>query len=183
MTPELLRAAIGCTPAAARRFAAPLSAGLAFYDINMPMRLPMFLAQLGHETQSLRYMAEVWGPTEAQEGYEGREDLGNTQPGDGERFKGHGGFQVTGRANHVRVRDRLRKRFLDVPDFELEPEALCEPQWAMLSACDYWDDRRLNALADKVRFDEVTRRINGGQNGRADRRIRWMKALDALDGT
>ena len=56
--------------------------------------------------------------------YEGRVDLGNTQPGDGVRFKGRGLIQTTGRKNHALVRDRLRQRFHDVPDFELEPEAL-----------------------------------------------------------
>jgi putative chitinase len=128
----------------------------------------------------LRSTTEQWGPTPAQRRYEGRADLGNTQPGDGERFKGHGFIQVTGRFNHARVRDRLRERFPDVPDFEAEPERLAELPWAALSAADYWDDKGLNALADAGDFAAITRKINGGLNGQADRLARWGKAKRAL---
>lgn len=96
--------------------------------------------------------------------------------GDGERFKGHGLIQVTGRANHAKVRDRLRQRFPNVPDFEVYPEMLCDPHWASLSACDYWDDHGLNALADVGDFKRITRRINGGLNGFKDRLARWDSA-------
>lgn len=182
MTPELLRAATGCTPEAAERFAGPLSAACAFYGIDTAQRLAPFLAQIGHESGALRYTRELWGPTAAQARYEGRADLGNTRPGDGERFKGHGLIQTTGRFNHARVRDRLRERFphLAVPDFEADPEALTDPQWASLSAADYWDDRGLNALADAGDFERITRKINGGLNGYADRKARWARASRAL---
>ena len=182
MTPELLRAATGCTAERAALFADPLSAACAFYGIDTPARLAAFLAQIGHESGSLRFTTELWGPTPAQARYEGRKDLGNTQPGDGERFKGHGLIQTTGRYNHARVRDRLRERFphLDVPDFEADPERLAEPQWACLSAADYWDDKGLNAQADAGMFEQITRRINGGLNGQADRLARWKRAQEAL---
>lgn len=182
MTPEVLRAATGCTTQAAARFAGPLSAACAFYGIDTPERLAAFLAQIGHESASLRFTTELWGPTPAQARYEGRADLGNTQPGDGSKFRGHGLIQVTGRHNHARVRDRLRERFphLDVPDFEAQPEKLAEPQWAALSACDYWDDKGLNALADAGQFELITRRVNGGLNGQADRVARWERAKKAL---
>lgn len=182
MTPDLLRTAVGCSPEAAARFADPLSAACAFYGITTPTRLAAFLAQIGHESSSLRYTRELWGPTPAQARYEGRADLGNTEPGDGERFKGHGLTQTTGRHNHARVRDRLRERFphLDVPDFEADPEALSDPQWAAFSAADYWDDRGLNALADAGDFERITRKINGGLNGYADRLARWKRAREAF---
>ena len=180
MTPQQLQAAMGCTAANAERFAGPLSAACAFYSIDTPTRLAAFLAQIGHESGALRYTSELWGPTPAQKRYEGRADLGNTQPGDGERFKGHGLIQTTGRFNHARVRDRLRERFSGVPDFETDPEALTDPQWASLSATDYWDDRGLNALADAGNFEAITRRINGGLNGQADRLARWERAKRAL---
>lgn len=182
MTPELLRSATGCSAEAAQRFAGPLSAACAFYSIDTPARLAAFLAQIGHESASLRFTTELWGPTEAQKSYEGRASLGNTVPGDGERFKGHGLIQTTGRFNHARVRDRLRERFphLEVPDFESEPTRLAEPQWACLSAADYWDDRHLNPLADAGQFELITRRINGGLNGQADRLARWERAKKAL---
>ena len=182
MTPELLQRATGCTPEAAERFAGPLGAACAFYAITTPERLAAFLAQIGHESGSLRYTTELWGPTPAQRRYEGRADLGNTQPGDGERFKGHGLIQTTGRNNHASVRDRLRERFpqLDIPDYEAEPERLAEPQWACLSAADYWDWKGLNALADTGDFLGITQRINGGFNGLADRQARLKRAQEAL---
>lgn len=182
VTPATLAKCWGCSPAVAQRWAEPLSVACAFYGIDTPPRLAAFLAQTGHESGSGRWVSEIWGPTEVQSRYEGREDLGNTQPGDGSKFRGHGLIQTTGRANHARVRDRLRERFpaLDVPDFETEPQALTLPQWAALSAADYWDDRGLNALADVGDFERITRRINGGLNGLADRRKRWARAKAAL---
>lgn len=181
MTPELLRAATGCTPDAAERFVGPLTDACASFDIDTPARLAAFLAQIGHESGSLRHVREIWGPTPAQVRYEGRADLGNVQPGDGSRYRGRGLIQTTGRANYVRVRDRLRARLGDrVPDFEATPDALEEPRWAVWSAADYWDDRRLNALADAGNFDTITYRINGGQNGQADRQARWERAKVAM---
>jgi putative chitinase len=177
---HLLQAALGCTPQQAAAFSEPLAAACAFYGIDTPARLAAFLAQIGHESGALRFTTEIWGPTPAQRRYEGRTDLGNTEPGDGERFKGHGLIQTTGRHNHARVRDRLRERFPHVPDFEAEPEALADPQWAALSATDYWGDRGLNALADRGDFVGITRKINGGTNGLADRIKRWDRAKAAL---
>ena len=125
----------------------------------------------------------MWGPTAAQSNYEGRADLGNSQPGDGSRYRGHGLIQVTGRFNHARVRDRLRARLGDgVPDFEASPELLAQPEWAAMSAADYWDDRGLNALADQATpeaFVAITRKINGGTNGLADRQAR-LAAVQAV---
>lgn len=180
MTPQILAEAWGCPIAVAMKWADPLSAACAFYGIDTPARLAAFLAQTGHESGGGRYVAELWGPTPAQARYEGRVDLGNAQPGDGARFKGHGLIQTTGRYNHARVRDRLRERFPAVPDFEADPEALTDPQWAALSAADYWDDKGLNALADNGDFERITRRINGGLNGQADRLARWERTRRAL---
>jgi putative chitinase len=180
VTPEVLAACTGARIDRASRFAPYLSVGMALYGIDTPQRQAAFLAQIGHESAGLKYVSEVWGPTRAQERYEGREDLGNTHPGDGSRFRGHGLIQTTGRANHAKVRDRLRERFHDVPDFEAEPEALMDTQWAALSACDYWDMRNLNELADAGDFETLTRRINGGLNGYEDRCDRWEFAKRAL---
>ena len=159
MTPETLRAVTGCTEVDAERFAEFLTFGCALYAIDTPKRLAAFLAQIGHESGSLRWTTEVWGPTPAQLGYEGRADLGNTQPGDGAKYPGHGLIQITGRGNHARVRDRLRERFptLIVPDFEAAPERLADPLWAALSACDYWDEHGLNELADAGEIVKIGR--------------------------
>jgi putative chitinase len=151
----------------ARLFAEPLSAAMAFYSIDTPIRQAMFLANVGHESGHLNYTTELWGPTQVQKGYEGRKDLGNTQAGDGPRYRGHGLIQTTGRANHAAARDRLRKRFAGVPDFEAEPTKLAEFQWACLSAADYWDMCGLNGWADKDDFDGVCDLINRGRKTQA----------------
>lgn len=177
---DLLVAALGCTPERAALFAGPLDTACARYGIDTPARLAAFLAQVGHESGSLRYVAELWGPTPAQARYEGRADLGNVQPGDGHRYKGRGLIQTTGRANYARLRARLRASGIDCPDFEAEPEQLEQPRWAALSAADYWDMRQINAAADAGDFERVTRLVNGGLNGYADRCARWEKARAAL---
>lgn len=173
ITTDALRAA-GANSVRAELWLEPIRAAADVYRITTPVRVAAFLPQIGHESGGLKYTTEIWGPTEAQERYEGRADLGNTQKGDGAKFKGHGLLQTTGRANHARVRDRLRARLGDrVPDFEAHPELLAEREWAALSAADYWDDRGLNALADAGDFRRITKLINGGLNGLPDRLIKW----------
>jgi len=189
ITPLLLSAAVGCTASRAASFAPFLDDACRQYEIDTPARLAAFLAQVGHESGSLRWVQEIWGPTTAQTRYEGRVDLGNTQPGDGRRFCGHGVIQITGRSNHARVRDRLRERFphLGVPDFEADPDALCAPQWSALSAADYWGEHQLNLLADAGNITAIGRAINRGSaktivpaNGEADRLARFERAKSAI---
>lgn len=111
----------------------------------------------------------------------GRENLGNTQPGDGWFFRAHGPVGTTGRANHAKARDRLRVKLgIRVPNFEAEPHLLSEPEWGAWAAADFWDMKALNPLADADRFETITRRINGGLNGYADRKDRWGIAREAL---
>ncbi len=169
------------------------------YEISTAARQAAFLAQIGHESAGLRFVSELWGPTPAQVRYERRFEaawppdddddrnllawrLGNVRPGDGRHFRGHGLIQITGRANHARVRDRLRVRFgaFIVPDFETVSEQLAIPQWASLSAGDYWDEHRCNALADAGDFLGITHAINGGENGLPDRLARLEVAQRAL---
>lgn len=174
--------AVGATEAKAAEILDAVSLSCALYDITTTARISAFLAQVGHESGGFRYTTENWGPTPAQQRYEGRKDLGNTQPGDGSRYRGHGYIQTTGRANHVAVRDRLRQRLsVEVPDFEEHPEALAELPWACLSAADYWDMRKLNALADAGDFEAITHKVNGGLNGHADRVARWERVKAVLD--
>jgi putative chitinase len=183
MTPtlDMLAAALGCPVSRVAPFSEHLLAACDAYAINTPARLAAFLAQIGHESGSLRFVREVWGPTPAQARYEGRADLGNVQPGDGQRYCGRGLVQTTGRSNYVALRNRLRVRLgPDVPDFEAQPDALEQPRWAAWSAADYWGWRKLNELADAGDFEAITRRINGGLNGQADRLARWERAKAAL---
>lgn len=180
MTPELLSQCTESSLANATKFAVPLSVGMAFYSIDTPLRKAAFLAQIAHESGRLVYTTELWGPTAVQRRYEGRTDLGNNQPGDGSRFRGHGLIQITGRANHSAVTDRLRERFPNVPDFVVNPEALAEPEWASLSACDFWDRKKLNLFADQGMTRSITRSINGGENGLADREVLYENAKKFL---
>lgn len=173
ITAQALRAA-GANAVRSELWLEPIRAAADAYGITAPHQVAAFLPQVGHESANFKYTTELWGPTDAQLGYEGRADLGNTQPGDGARYKGHGLIQVTGRANHAAARDRMRAKFgPQVPDFEAHPELLAEREWAAMSAGDYWQSRNLNRLADAGKFELITRRINGGLNGYADRLIKW----------
>lgn len=167
ITPELLMTAAGSrSRALAERWAPLLDVACRLYSIDTPLRLAHFLPNVGHESGGLVYTTELWGPTAAQRGYEGRRDLGNTQPGDGPLFRGHGLIQTTGRFNHARVRDRLRARFpkrTDIPDFEVNPKALALGEWAALSAADFWDDHNINAYADADDFDGSCDKVNRGR--------------------
>lgn len=133
------------------------------------LRFAHFFAQLGHESGGFSYMEEIASGA----AYEGRKDLGNTQPGDGRRYKGRGPIQLTGRANY---RDYGRRLGIDL---ENHPEIAAIPSLGMLTACTYWTVTGLNAFADKDDVLTITRRINGGTNGLADRkqRLAVMKGL------
>jgi len=178
VSPETLSAAIGCKLNVALKYAEHINEACLRYYIDTDTRLSAFIAQVGHESMSLRYTVELWGPTPAQVRYEGRLDLGNTQPGDGSKFRGHGFIQVTGRANHAAARDALAD--LDCPDFEEDPASLSQPRWAALSAGEFWGRNGCNGLADTGDFKALTKRINGGLNGYEDRLVRWEKAKAVL---
>jgi len=176
----LLAQAAGIPVARAMQWVAPFQSAALYAQLTTPKRLAAFIAQVGHESGGFRYVREIWGPTPAQTRYEGRRDLGNTEQGDGKRYMGRGLLQVTGRANYRRVAERLSG--MGAPDFEQHPQALELPQWAALSAADYWADRQLNRYADAGDWRGLTRRINGGFNGLADRLRRHERALAALQG-
>ena len=183
MTTAQLCAATGSTPERAQRWLPHIINACDRFDINTPARLAAFLAQIGHESGRLRYSREIWGPTAAQSRYEGRKDLGNVRAGDGKRYMGRGLIQTTGRANYAATTLGLRAIVSGVPDFEAAPELLELPEWAALSAAWYWHSRRLNALADldtDADFLTITKKINGGTNGLADRRTLWDAARRAF---
>lgn len=175
ITPELLMVVYGCSPTLAELYAGPLDRAMQRYDITTPARIAAFLAQIGHESGRLRHVREIWGPTPAQTRYEGRADLGNTQPGDGSRYRGRGLIQITGRANYAQVSQALGI------DFVATPEALEAPGPAALSAAWFWHSRNLNALADAGQFEQITRRINGGLNGQPDRIALYTNAKQAIN--
>lgn len=134
------------------------------------LRLAHFLAQLMHESANFLYMEEIASGA----AYEGREDLGNTQPGDGKRYKGRGPIQVTGRANYRRY-----GRLLGI-DLESNPTLASDPSIGFLVSLTYWDDKRLNELADRDDIKTITQKINGGFNGLADRRAKFAQVKSWL---
>ncbi len=144
------------------------------FNIHTPLRQAHFLAQILHETGNLRWLTELWGPTAAQERYEGRMDLGNTQPGDGYKYRGRGAIQLTGRYNYT-----LYTRYTGI-DFLANPSAVAEPPHAILVAGWYWMNRGINAEADLDDLHAVTRKVNGGLNGIEDRAARLQAAREVL---
>ena len=140
-------------------FVEPLNDAMQEFDINTPQREAHFLAQVAHESGGFVYVKEI----ASGKAYEGRADLGNTEPGDGVRFKGRGVIQITGRANYDLCGQALSLPLLD------DPELLEQPDNACRSAAWFWRSRGLNALADNGDARAITRRINGGINGLQDR--------------
>ncbi|RVK47164.1 glycoside hydrolase family 19 protein [Sinorhizobium meliloti] len=129
------------------------------------------VAQLMHESGDFRYDREIWGPTPAQQRYDTRTDLGNTpeNDGDGFRYRGRTGMQLTGKDNYRQFRNWCRAAGLDCPDFVKDPDAVNTDPWEGLVPLFYWDTRDLNRWADEGDAETITKKINGGKNGLADR--------------
>jgi len=153
------------------------------FEINTPLRQAAFLAQIAHECAELRFLEEIWGPTPAQKRYEppGKlaKELGNTETGDGERYRGRGAFQIQGRHNYKKYGELLEVDLIGNPDLA------ATPQVAFRTAGLFWRASGLNERADAGDFTQITRRINGGLNGLAERQSYYeiaKKALGVLDG-
>lgn len=130
------------------------------YDITTARRIEHFIAQAAHESDGFCTTEEYASGAK----YEGRADLGNVQKGDGPRYKGRGIFQLTGRVNYQRYGQRLGLDLIG------KPELAAEPVISLEIACLYWVDRKIGPKADEDDLYLVTRAINGGINGLADRR-------------
>jgi putative chitinase len=154
-------------------FIEPLNAAFEEFEINTRVRQAAFLAQAAHECMGFQAMREFGSG----EQYSGRKDLGNDQPHEGQTFKGRGIFQLTGDANYVRAGTEL---YTDPEWFRMSPELAAEPVNACRIAGWYWKRNGLNELADRGDFRSITKRINGGYNGLADREDYFARALKAL---
>lgn len=166
--------ATGLSAAQAQEWYPHVRAACIEFSITAPVRLAAFLAQIGHESGGFVHTRELWGPTPAQNRYEGRKDLGNTQPGDGPKFRGRGLIQITGRDNYQKLKDALGVDVINNPAL-LEQRPL-----AARSAAWWWATNGCNEIADTGDFTRLTRRINGGTNGLNDRLDRWDRANEAL---
>ncbi|MEL7940958.1 glycoside hydrolase family 19 protein [Pseudomonas delhiensis] len=187
-------------------FVPALNRAMIRYGITSSVRMSAFLAQVGHESsqltrlvENLNYdaagLARVWPKRYAgvdgkpnalamklarhpqaiaNNTYAGRNGNGDETSGDGWAYRGRGLLQVTGRANY-----RAAGSGIGQP-LESEPELLEQPEFAALSAAWWWASHGLNELADAGRFNDITRRINGGLNGQAERLDLWATARAVL---
>ena len=173
---------------------------------NTPLRLAHFMAQILHECgaltiqfENLNYSAErlpkVWplrfkpkGPLDpaafahnpeklANEVYGGR--MGNTKPGDGFKFRGRGLLQLTGKDSYVEATTILRRSFAQAPDFTTDPDSVISAEWCLKVAAAEWSSKNCNEAADQDAINMITKRINGGLIGLADR-IEWARRTKSV---
>lgn len=176
---QLVQILPGARPVAGL-FLPALNTAMSRFQIGQPKRIAAFLAQVGHESGELRYVREL-----GSDQYLSKYDtgilaarLGNTPEadGDGQKYRGRGLIQITGRRNYLACSQALfgDDRLLG------QPQLLEQPQWACESAAWFWQSNGLNELADKDQFTTITRRINGGLNGLEDRLQVWARAKAVL---
>jgi putative chitinase len=181
MNYDQLREIMPHAPADLAMFVRPLNEAMAEFGIDTKVRRAAFLAQLAHESGSFRYMEEI----ASGEAYDGRRDLGNheqeaidaataagTTPG--RFYKGRGPIQTTGYYNYRDAGKVLRLDLVNSPNLLIIPLHGCR------AAGYFWKSRGCNELADAGKFEAVTRRVNGGLNGLADRLAFWGRATEVL---
>jgi len=161
-------------------FASALTLAMDKYQINTRLRMAAFIAQVGHESGQFRYVKEIGGDQYLSKYDTGAlaKRLGNTPEadGDGQKYRGRGLVQITGRDNYLACSKALfgDNRLLSTP------ELLEQAEWACKSAAWFWNSRNLNALADAGDMSGITKRINGGFNGLAERLAFYERAKKVL---
>jgi putative chitinase len=123
--------------------------------LNTDLRAVHFIAQACHETMGLALSEEQASGSD----YENQTSLGNTQPGDGPRYKGRGLFQLTGRANYKSYGDKLGLDLIN------HPELAVDPVNSLRIACEFWNRNSLNKYADADDVLAISKIINTGHNG------------------
>ncbi|PYM68074.1 MAG: glycoside hydrolase family 19 [Candidatus Rokuibacteriota bacterium] len=168
------------------KYVDPLDEALTRYTIDTPRRIAAFIAQVAHESgdfrsteETLNYswqaLRKTWPSHFA---YASRNGNGDEASGDGWRFRGRGLIQITGRANYLAYSQAIADATVMT-----SPEQLALPPHAALSACWFWHEHGLSALADvgdEASFNQITLRINGGWNGKEDRLQNWAEAKTIL---
>nr|DAH52680.1 MAG TPA: Chitinase A [Caudoviricetes sp.] len=141
------------------------------YHIDTKLRWAHFLAQIAHESGELRYTKEL----ASGKAYEGRKDLGNTQQGDGVKYKGRGFIQLTGRSNYSKFQSYSMQPVLEKPELLEEPELCVDvTMW-------FWETHGLNVLAEQDNLKAIRKRINGGYNGLAECEKYLKRAKEAME--
>ncbi len=148
-----------------------LNSCLQRFEINTVPRIRHFLSQTAHESGGLRWMEEIASGS----AYEGRRDLGNTSPGDGRKYKGAGVIQLTGRHNYQKFADFIKDQKV------MQGHSYVAQVYPFTSAGFWWKNNNMNALCDRgATVREVTKRVNGGYNGLADRQRYYDKACQVI---
>lgn len=144
-----------------------LNSCLVRYKITTAPRLRHFLSQIAHESGGLQYTEELADGSD----YEGRDDLGNVNPGDGPKYKGAGVIQLTGRTNYQAFSNAIADpKVMDGVNY-------VAAKYPFTSAGFWWDNNHMNALCDSgATVEQVTLRVNGGYNGLEDRQHYYQKA-------
>ncbi len=169
------------------------------YKIDTPLRMAHFFAQLAHESnfkpvsENLNYSAsrlleifpKYFNSTTANQYarkpqaianrvYANRMGNGNELSDDGWRYRGRGFIQLTGKSNYMAYERASNNKVVSNPDLLLSPSV------ALDSACWFWQSRNINRFADQDNITEVTKLVNGGTNGLADRiyKLAQLKKLD-----
>lgn len=166
-----------------KKFVVPINVTLKKFGITSPLQISAFLSQIAVESGNLIYTKELGGDSYFLK-YNGRKDLGNTQPGDGPKYKGRGLIQITGRANYTSISKKTGV------DFVNNPHMLETSMWAALSAGLWWFDNQnkktkrmraslKNCIANKD-IVGITYAVNGGQNGISERTSAYNRALRAF---
>ena len=148
----------------------PLNQAMEEGHIDSILRVTAFLGQILHETEGFLYIKEIASGKE----YEGRKDLGNTQKGDGVRYKGRGAIQLTGRSNYLTCGVALGLDLINHPELAELPENVFRvATW-------FWTSHNLNKLADDHNYELMTKKINGGLNGYKERLMYINRARTIL---
>jgi putative chitinase len=177
----------------------PLQETFEKYQINTPKRQACFIGQCMHESGGFKFLREnlnysakalmnTWpsrfpdmdtaekferNPSAiANKVYSGR--MGNSEDGDGAKYIGRGLIQLTGKDNYKAFGEAIGE------DLVSNPQLVEEPRYAALSAGWFFNKRNLNALADVMDIETMSKRINGGSIGMADRIAKINKVLDLL---
>lgn len=141
------------------------------FNITTPVRIRHFLAQISHESGGGIYTQELASGAD----YEYRSDLGNTQPGDGRKYKGAGFIQLTGRANYQNF-----SNFMKDPNI-MNGVSYVANNYPATSAGYWWYMNGMNSLCDiNPTVAQVTRRVNGGYNGLSDREYYFNRCCDVI---
>lgn len=147
------------------------------FEITTPERIRQFIAQIAHESVGLQFFEEFATGEDYEPGTVVAIELGNTEPGDGARFKGAGALQMTGRYNYQRFADFMGDdRIMNGVEYVAKT-------YPITSAGFWWHDNKMNFFVDSgASCEEVSRRVNGGINGLSDRLRYYDLTLDVIKG-